>query len=326
MQYIELSDTFVSHVLSIDEFVSKNRENFFLICDKKEIESISKTLDIDENLFKQKNIADKENKYSYYDNYDSMSFVFITKERHNIEFNILLFSDKIILVYGKKNDDVNNFIDFISNIIKQKISKFMSKKNSYKNVSIWASKIFSIILDVTINQYSMVLENIEDGIQNYSIKLNTNKKIDEKIFEDIVGLRDHMYILRKQIRSLSNICMQISEDNDNDYIPEDLQYLFKGINYRCLNLLRFAESIYTFSEECIHTYDTKINNKTNTIMKRLTAWTIIFSVWMIVGGLYGMNFKYMPELNYKYGYLVVIAFLIVTSIILFIIFKIKKWL
>jgi magnesium transporter len=59
---------------------------------------------------------------------------------------------------------------------------------------------------------------------------------------------------------------------------------------------------------------------------RLTSWTIIFSIWMVVAGIYGMNFDLMPELGWEYSYFIVIGLLIIATIVAIIIFRKKGWL
>jgi magnesium transporter len=59
---------------------------------------------------------------------------------------------------------------------------------------------------------------------------------------------------------------------------------------------------------------------------RLTSWTIIFSLWTVVAGIYGMNFNFMPELQWAGSYFIVIGALIIITIILVVLFKKKQWL
>ena len=63
------------------------------------------------------------------------------------------------------------------------------------------------------------------------------------------------------------------------------------------------------------------SNQLNVTMKRLTAWGTIFVVITAIAGIYGMNFKFMPELEWRYGYFAVLAFMALLSLGLFFYFK-----
>ena len=73
-------------------------------------------------------------------------------------------------------------------------------------------------------------------------------------------------------------------------------------------------------------YHTQLDVKQNRIMTLLTVVTTIFMPLTLITGWYGMNFKYMPELEMRYSYLVVIAVCLVIAIGSLIFFKKKKWL
>ena len=66
--------------------------------------------------------------------------------------------------------------------------------------------------------------------------------------------------------------------------------------------------------------------RTGVITRQLAAWAAILAVPTAIAGIYGMNFKNMPELNTTYGYFVVLGLIAVSSLILFVRFKKSKWL
>ena len=78
---------------------------------------------------------------------------------------------------------------------------------------------------------------------------------------------------------------------------------------------------------CLELYSSQLSNSMNKVMKFLTIITTIMMPLTIITGLYGMNFDNMPELHYKYGYLLVIfamAFIIISQIIIIIFFRKKE--
>jgi len=73
-------------------------------------------------------------------------------------------------------------------------------------------------------------------------------------------------------------------------------------------------------------YLTSVNNRMNAVMKVLTMIATIFMPLTFIAGIYGMNFKYFPELEWRWGYPVIWAVMAGISISMLIIFKKKKWL
>ena len=72
-------------------------------------------------------------------------------------------------------------------------------------------------------------------------------------------------------------------------------------------------------------YLSSISNKLNEVMKVLTIISTIFIPLSFIAGLYGMNFRNMPELTWKYGYPAVISVMVIISGLLVLYFKRKKW-
>jgi magnesium transporter len=73
-------------------------------------------------------------------------------------------------------------------------------------------------------------------------------------------------------------------------------------------------------------YLSSISNKTNDVMKVLTIISTIFMPLTFVAGVYGMNFNYMPELQWRYGYFLVMGVMFIISLIMIYFFRRKKWL
>jgi magnesium transporter len=70
----------------------------------------------------------------------------------------------------------------------------------------------------------------------------------------------------------------------------------------------------------------QVSNRTNVVMKQLTAWAAIILVPTLVAGIYGMNFRHMPELDWVYGYPLAIATMLVAAYLLYRSFRKREWL
>jgi magnesium transporter len=73
-------------------------------------------------------------------------------------------------------------------------------------------------------------------------------------------------------------------------------------------------------------YLSSISNRTNDVVKVLTIISTIFMPLTFIAGVYGMNFEYMPELKWKYGYFVVLGAMLISTLLMLAWFRRKKWL
>jgi magnesium transporter len=90
-----------------------------------------------------------------------------------------------------------------------------------------------------------------------------------------------------------------------------------------------AETLETFREmatSLLEIYHSGVSNKMNEVMKVLTLIATIFIPLTFIAGIYGMNFKYMPELEWRWGYPLVWLIIVLVGIVMLIYFKKKKWL
>ncbi len=95
------------------------------------------------------------------------------------------------------------------------------------------------------------------------------------------------------------------------------------------HIIQIIDTIETFREMLsgmLDIYISSISNRTNEIMKILTIIATIFIPLTFIVGVYGMNFEYMPELKWRWGYPVVWVIIIAVSVSMLVYFRRKKWL
>lgn len=89
------------------------------------------------------------------------------------------------------------------------------------------------------------------------------------------------------------------------------------------------ESVFSYHEiltDQLNVYHTRLSDKLNNIIKFLTIFSVIFIPLTFIAGVYGTNFEYIPELQYKYSYFIMWSVMILVAFIMIINFKRKKWL
>ena len=162
------------------------------------------------------------------------------------------------------------------------------------------------------------------------------KELDE--FEDrILAEEDHLDLERiNRIRSqMRELCIhyeqlidmtQELEENENGFFKEkDLHYLHLFMN-RMLRLSDIAASVRDHTAQVRDLYQTQLDVRQNRTMTLLTVVTTIFMPLTLITGWYGMNFRHMPELEYRWSYPVVFLVCLAIAIGCLVFFKKKKWL
>ena len=167
----------------------------------------------------------------------------------------------------------------------------------------------------TLEQYEKLLET-EDKIINSKQNNDLNH---------INSIRDHLRILKTHYDRLIDLAQEL-EENENDFFKEDNIRFFTLFSKRASRLFEMTNSLLDYTSQIRDDYEARIADKQNHIMTILTVVTTIFMPLTLIAGWYGMNFKYMPELNYVYSYPIITIISVLIALLSIWFFKHKKWL
>ena len=131
--------------------------------------------------------------------------------------------------------------------------------------------------------------------------------------------------MRKSIWPMREV-VNILERVTSPLISPSIEAFLRDLYDHTIQIIDNIESYRDTVSSIMDIYLSSISNKLNSIMKVLTIIATIFIPLTFITGLYGMNFKYMPELNYKYGYPIILLIIIFVVVYMIIYFKRKKWL
>ena len=109
-------------------------------------------------------------------------------------------------------------------------------------------------------------------------------------------------------------------------VPKEIRRYFRDVTD---HLTRTVEQVQTFEQlldSILQARLAQVSVEQNDDMRKIAAWAGIAAVWTSVAGIYGMNFRTFPELNWKYGYPTTIAFCVLASIVLYRVFRKNGWL
>ena len=138
-------------------------------------------------------------------------------------------------------------------------------------------------------------------------------------------IRSDLRDLRNHYEQLLDLSQELEENENNFFKKENIRY-FHLYAQRVSRLHDLTNSLREFSIQIRDLYQSQLDIRQNRIMALLTVISSIFMPLTLIAGWYGMNFRYMPELNSPLGYPVVIAVSVLIVIFCLVFFKKKNWL
>ena len=244
-------------------------------------------------------------------NYDSVTGAFSLPDKKNIagkyrEFAFALDEKGIVFI-----DSGDSAVNIIKKIITTKKWRMPSLE-----------RFIYDFLEQIIHEDLSMLESYERELDKIDKDIDDEKDADLERLNDIRGdLRD----IRTHYSQLIDLAQEL-EENENNFFKLDNIRFFKLFSNRVSRLYDIVNSLLDYTIQIRDTYDSRIEVKQNRIMTLLTVVTTIFMPLTLIAGWYGMNFKYMPELDWKIGYPLVFVVSVLIVILSLLFFKKKKWL
>jgi magnesium transporter len=179
------------------------------------------------------------------------------------------------------------------------------------------------LIDIIVDHYFGILEELGERIELTEESLIRIPSAET--LQSIQHLKREMLFLRKSVWPLRETISSL-ERAESPLIHESSGIYFKDIYDHTIQVIDTIETFRDMLSGMLDIYLSSLSNRMNEIMKVLTIIATIFMPLTFLAGVYGMNFKYMPELEWHWGYLMLWAVMIALAIVMLIYFKRKKWL
>ncbi len=179
------------------------------------------------------------------------------------------------------------------------------------------------ILDAVVDNYFVILENIGADIDALEEEVMENP--DANVHHRIHDLKRQVISLRKMIWPLREVIAGLSKQ-DSPLISTTTAIFLRDVYDHTIQVIDTVESYRDLLAGMLDLYLSTVSYRMNEVMKVLTLIATIFIPITFVVGLYGMNFKFMPELEWRWGYAYVWGVMIVMVAVLIGYFKKKHWL
>ncbi len=179
------------------------------------------------------------------------------------------------------------------------------------------------LIDIIVDNYYTVLDNVGERIERIEDELSEGKT-SEFAFQRIQRIRKELIYLRKAVYPVRDALSKLVKD-DSSFIQPETTRFFADVYDHVVHLIDSLDTYQDLTTSLLDIHINTQNNQLNQIIKVLTIISTIFIPLTFIVGIYGMNFDYMPELRWRYGYPVVMAAMFVLAVCMLIYFKIKKW-
>jgi magnesium transporter len=176
--------------------------------------------------------------------------------------------------------------------------------------------------DLIIDAYFPILDKMEDEIDALEDRLLGRPRA--KSVNELLVLKRSLVHVRRAVAPQREVFNQLTRHDFPFIRPENLVY-FRDVYDHLLRIIEEVDTLRELLSGALEIYLASTSNQLNVTMKRLTAWGTIFIVIAAIAGIYGMNFKYMPELEWRYGYYAALAFMALISLGLYVYFKRKDY-
>jgi magnesium transporter len=184
-----------------------------------------------------------------------------------------------------------------------------------------ADYLLYALIDSLVDNYLINLEQMGENIEAMEPKLtNPDKELSNQLFQ----YKTEVSYFRKTIKPLKELLTRLLRSK-TELIRDDNIVFYQELYDLEEQSIDAVENYFSMTNDLINLYNTNLSNKVNEVMKVLTIFASIFIPLTFIAGIYGTNFEYLPELQFRNGYFIMWgAMLLVAGIILYY-FKKHKW-
>lgn len=310
----------LSELTEIEEIVKlKNTDrtdwiNVVGITDEPFIEELGKSFGLNPLVLEDAINTEQRPKIDEYENYIFGVFRMLylnTEDQIVGEHIAMVLLDNCVLVFQEVREDV---FDGVRNRIQSKLGRIRTRGADY---------LFFALLDAIIDNYFLVLEQINHRIEVLEDEVYANPK--PEVAQEIQKLKKEVLKVRRWIFPVKELISRLI-DSEHPLIKHDTKLFLRDALDHSLEINESLQIYREMSMSLMEMYMSNMSNKMNEVMKVLTIMASIFIPLTFIAGIYGMNFDHIPELHWEYGYFYVWALMITLFIGMLIYFKKKDWL
>lgn len=278
------------------------------------IEKIGKIFDVHPLVLEDIVNTDHRPKFEEYDEYYYSIVKMLTYDDKKKEIN----SEQVSFILGKNylitfQEIKGDVFDTIRERLRKNKGRVRREDSDY---------LCYTLMDSIVDNYFYVLETIAEETELLEGILLKNA--DSSVLQRIHQLKRQLIFIRKSVWPLREILNNIDR-LESDLVKSSSKLFFRDVYDHTIHIIDTVENLRDIVTGMLDIYLSTVSNRMNEVMKVLTIIATIFIPLTFLAGIYGMNFQYMPELAWKFGYPLALTVMGSIGIIMLVFFKRKKW-
>jgi magnesium transporter len=226
--------------------------------------------------------------------------------------------EQVGLILG--SNFVISFREEKGNVFDPVRQRIISKKGRIRKKG--ADYLAYALIDVIVDSYFLILERIGDQIEDLEEDLMDGPR--QETMQAIHSLKRELLQFRKSVWPLQEMINKL-EKGESEMFNESTQIYLKDVHDHTIHVIDTIEIFHDMLSGLLDLYISSVSNKMNEIMKVLTIIATIFIPLTFIAGVYGMNFKYMPILEWRYGYPMVLLVMLIIGVGMIIYTRKREW-
>lgn len=180
-----------------------------------------------------------------------------------------------------------------------------------------------LLIDGVVDHYMVILDQFSDNIDDLEDKMFTD--FQPNLIEEIFRVKKQLLYMRRFISPLRDT-LNVMLRREQPLFSSETYVYFQDVFDHAIRVSDTIDSLRDILSSIMDVYLSISSNRMNIIMKRLTSISTILMSVTLVAGIYGMNFDFMPELKWRYGYTYALSSMVVIGIALYLYLRKIKWL
>jgi magnesium transporter len=180
------------------------------------------------------------------------------------------------------------------------------------------------LIDIIVDNYFIIIDKLNEDIEEYEKNFQSGSVV-SAMAEILHNTRLEILTLKKHTGPLKELVHGMTK-SETPLIKDSTRVYLKDLRDHSLQLEDSLEILWESMTSSHDRYTSMLRAKMNEIMKTLTIIATIFMPLSFIAGIYGMNFKYMPELQWAWGYPLIMGLMLFIAIGMLLYFKRKNWL
>lgn len=178
------------------------------------------------------------------------------------------------------------------------------------------------LLDVVVDNYIYIIGILGDKIEDLEEQMVADPN--KELLAKINFYKLELNFLRKHVKPAKEMILNLSKLS-TEFIQDENRIHFKELQDNINEAKELSDSYYEILYDMLSIYHSSMSTKLNEIMRVLTIISVIFIPITFIVGVYGTNFTYLPEKDFRYGYFVMWGVMLIISLGMILYFKKKKW-